>query len=359
MTHRLRVAVSGRTIHRHVGGNTTYARRVYGELSRLGVLAGVLGPAEDRRWRSARYAAYEAMVMQTRAKAKALDLVHYPADTGPVMRKPGLPTVVTIHGVAALHETGIRTSGANRVWLARTRRAAAVADAVITVSKHSRDDIFALTEGAARNIEVIPHGIDLETFRPAASAEIDVALRRHAIHRPFVLYLGNIEPRKNLAEAVAAVDQLNRQGHDLEFLVGGKLAWNYEESVAAIEASPNARRLGWIDESDLRCLMSGAEAFLFPSRYEGFGLPVLEALACGARVACTRRGSLPEVGGDCVSYADDTTANALAQAVAEALSQPRAEASQRGVAHARRFTWEASAQAHLQLFGCLTGPTRT
>jgi glycosyltransferase involved in cell wall biosynthesis len=347
----IKVGVSGRVLLRHVGGNTTYARRLYGTLGDLGVRANVLRPpAEGGRARSMKYAAFETLVMQPVARARSLDLVHYPADTGPIRRDRHMPAVVTIHGAAALHEEGIRSSRASKLWLARTRRAGLTADAVVTVSESSRDDIASLLGDSAPPIVVIPHGIDHEMFRPATEAEQEAAVARHQVVRPFVLYLGNIEPRKNLIEAVRAVELLNEQGQDLELLVGGKLAWDYDASVAAIDGSPHARRLGWLEDADVRALMSASEVFLFPSRYEGFGLPVLEALACGARVACTRRGSLVEVGGDVATYADGIDAEALAEAVSRALTRDRAECAAAGVARAAAFTWQASASAHLELF---------
>ena len=353
----LRVGVSGRVLDRHVGGNTTYARHVYDGLAAHGVSVHVLRPpgftATSSKLRSLQYLAYESSWIQRRAKRLGLDVLHYPADTGPLVRVADIPIVVTVQGAAALHEPSVRSNHAGRIWLERTRRAIRLADVIITGSESSATDIAELARPRDAVIELIPHGIDHECFRPATEHEIHVACERHQLRRPFVLYIGNLEPRKNLVALVTAVDALNAAGHDLELVVGGKPAWDAELSVAAIAASPHARRLGWVEESDLRGLMSGCELFAFPSLYEGFGLPVLEAMACGAPVICTRRGSLPEVAGDVATYADSPEPDALATAMLSCRQRPRAEVRADGIARAAQYEWSVSAQRHLEVLRTL------
>ena len=289
--------------------------------------------------------------MQATAKNLGCSLLHFPADTGPLFHS-SLPVVVTLHGVAQLHEPDVRSVIDARIWLERARRAIRCADAIVTDSESSRDDVTQLLGSRAGSIPiaVIPLGVDLERFYPAPDNDLAVALQKHDIKREFVLYLGNIEPRKNLISLVEAIDLINARGHGLELLVGGKTAWDYESSVAAIDASPNARRLGWITDDDVQILMSACSVFAFPSRYEGFGLPVLEAMACGAPIMCTRRGALPEVAGDVATYAEDVDADAIASALEHALKLDRNKARVAGTQRASFFSWDACAAKHHSLF---------
>ena len=241
--------------------------------------------------------------MQAQAKAGGMDLLHYPSDTGPV-RSGDIPTVVTIHGVAGLHEKGIRRPWANELWLRRTRLAGLAADVVITDSLTSKTDVESLLGATGPAIHAVGLGVNFAKFFPVDDAKVAEACAANAVSRPFVFFMGNLEPRKNLVNLVAAVDALNDRGEDLELLVGGKPAWGAGATLAAIELSANARRVGFLAESDARALMTGCRIFAFPSLYEGFGLPVLEAMACGAPVVCSDRGSLPEVAGDAAVYAD-------------------------------------------------------
>jgi glycosyltransferase involved in cell wall biosynthesis len=354
----LDVGVSGRTLDHHVGGNTTYVRRLYEALADFGVRPHVLRPPGSRRlrWRSVRYAAYEALAMEADARRRAVPIIHYPADTGPIRVSRAVRTVVTLHGVGTLHAPGIRSPRAAKLWLWRARRAAQVADAIVTVSESSRRSILELVGGELRSeIAVIPHGLDGRRFHPATAAEVTAAHRRHAITRPFILYVGNLEPRKNLVELVRAVEMLVRDGADLELLVGGKPAWDAEPTLDAIARSPAARRLGWLSDIDVRALMSSCRAFVFPSLYEGFGLPVLEAMACGAPVVCTDRGSLREVAGDVACYAAGTTAADVAEALRECVVQDPAVLGRRGIERAGGFSWERSAREHAALFARVLG----
>lgn len=354
----LPVGVSGRVLDRHVGGNTTYARRVYDRLGEYGVATHVLRPpgsaTVSSKLRSLEYLAYESSWIQIRADSLGLRLLHYPADTGPLAKIADVPIVITVHGAAALHEPDIRSKRATRIWVQRTRRAIRLADVVITVSDSSANDIVELARPHPVAIEVIPHGVDHDCFRPATDHEIDAAHSRHGVQRPFVLYVGNLEPRKNLIALVAAVDALNAAGKDLELLVGGKPAWDAEPTIAAVAASHNARRLGWVEDSDLRGLMSSCELFAFPSLYEGFGMPVIEAMACGAPVMCTPRGSLPEVAGGVATYATGTDAGPLAQAILSCLERPRHATRVEGIARAAQHRWDFSARRHHEVFRSLT-----
>ena len=353
----LTIGVSGRVADSHVGGNTTYVRRVYEHLAAIGVRGSILRPSFPNslrpKSRSLAYLAFEASWAEREAARSGLDALHFPADTGPVLSLGRLPLVVTVHGVAALHVPGIRGRAATQVWMARTRRAARCASVVITVSESSARDVRQLAFPHRLRVEVIPHGVDHQKFLPATPSELVGARAHHALERPYALFVGNLEPRKNLAAVIAAVETLNSRGTDLELIVAGKPAWRPDGTLAAISRSDNVRQIGWVEDDELRGLMSGSRVFVFPSLYEGFGLPVLEAMACGAPVVCTRRGFLPEVGGGAPVYAADTDADSLCAAIQSCLDLPRDILAERGIARAAEYHWQFSAAGHLRVFASI------
>jgi alpha-1,3-rhamnosyl/mannosyltransferase len=237
------------------------------------------------------------------------------------------------------------------VWLERARLAGRSADAVITVSDSSADDVLRLLgPGSRERIHVVPNGIDVAAFRIPTHADVARAKANHEVgDRPYVLFVGNLEPRKNIVALTDAVARLNASGTECDLLVGGSPAWDAEETLRAIEGSPHARRLGFVDEADLPGLMAGSAAFAFPSLYEGFGLPVLEALAVGATVVCSRAGSLAEVAGPHAHFCGPD-AESIAEALDAALHRGHPTTPGRASEWARSFTWEASAARHAAVF---------
>jgi len=166
---------------------------------------------------------------------------------------------------------------------------------------------------------------------------------------PYLLTVGTLQPRKNVEGVVQAFEALARDGAPHQLVVAGARGWRDEALAAKLRRSPAAARVratGHVDDATLVALYRGAAAFVFPSRGEGFGLPPLEAMACGAPVVCSDRTSLPEVVGDAALLVDPDDAAAVAAALREALEPARAdELRARGFARAAQFTWERCAEA--------------
>ncbi|SCZ49441.1 Glycosyltransferase involved in cell wall bisynthesis [Arthrobacter sp. UNCCL28] len=341
MNRLKQVSFPSRILSRHVGGNTTYAREIAKGLELRGV--------EISQLRSSKRAALTAL-METwqglTVPAKPGLVLHYSADTGPLLPTRA-PSVVTVHGVASRWITTARSAQQERIWRTRVQRAIRSTDAVITVSQSSADDVAQVFGMDPALITTIPHGIDTDYFaRPRALGE----RLQHLRSTPYVLYLGNIEPRKNLIELVRAFALPGLKDLGVKLVIAGKPAWNATETMAAIE-SAGIEYLGFVDDDERVALMQHAALFAFPSLYEGFGFPVLEALASGTPVICSDRGSLQEVAGPSLLF-EDTDAESIARGIEGALGSSAAteQVREAGLAWARRFSWDASVEAHTAVY---------
>ncbi|NYD68524.1 glycosyltransferase family 4 protein [Agromyces atrinae] len=338
--HALRVHFPERIVERHVGGNTTYARQLRDGLRRRGVETGLIPSGKH----PATTALAETMYGLRRHPGAVL---HYSADTGPLLPTRGA-SVVTVHGVASRWISVARSPLQEKLWRARVARAIRSTQRVITVSTSAADDVAAVFDIDPARITTIPHGMDVDHF----SAPTDLSPELRAIvPAEYVLYLGNIEPRKNLVELVRAFSRPELARTGITLVIAGKPAWNFDEAMAAIASAPNVLHLGFVSDSDRIALMQAAQAFVFPSLYEGFGLPVLEALAAGTPVVASRRGSLREVAGPAREIVDLDEAG-IASALVDALGDAawRAVAPVDGPAWARRFAWDDSVERHLSVY---------
>lgn len=337
------VAFPERIIDRHVGGNTTYARYIAEGLIESGIRVG--------RIPSSRSAPLTAL-SETREglrSPKPGRVLHYSADTGPLIRTRQ-PSLVTVHGVASRWIDTARTPRQERIWRLRVQRAISATDAVITVSRSSADDVAHVFGVDPDQITTIHHGIDVDRFRiPTALPDRFADLAGV----PYVLYLGNIEPRKNLIELVGAFDDHRLRTLGVRLVIAGKPAWNSDESMRAI-MSGSVEYLGFVDDEERTALMQHATLFAFPSLYEGFGFPILEAMAAGAPVLTSTRGSLAEVSGPALTF-DDLSREGIAEAIASSLSDPnRLKLSQdEGAAWVTRFSWDDSVEQHLKVYSQL------
>ncbi|RVW09326.1 glycosyltransferase family 1 protein [Prescottella agglutinans] len=337
----MKVLMPGRILERHVGGNTTYARTLASGLRDRGV------EVSSMRYVDNPVGTLALETAQALARPVPDQVLHYVADTGPLISTRS-PSVVTVHGVASKWVEGVRKPHAERVWRARVGAAIKRTNRVITVSESSADDIADVFGVERESISVILHGIDCEKFARSRTLSEDISAK---VPSEFLLYVGNIEPRKNLVELVEAMSCGPLADAGLPLLIAGKPAWDSEESMAAITASRNVRYLGFISEDDKIALMQRCTAFVFPSKYEGFGFPVLEAMAAGAPVVTSQRGALREVAGPAMVTAD-IDRESIAASVRDALgdSEWLTTAPERGRAWASTFSWDKSVDAHVEVY---------
>jgi glycosyltransferase involved in cell wall biosynthesis len=235
------------------------------------------------------------------------------------------------------------------VW--GTRWSVAAATAVIAVSQATANDLERITQTPLKKIHVIHEAANA---LPIHSTEELAAFRQRieqqcGLRRPYALYVGTLQPRKNLVRLMSAYEQLFRRGEvEFDLVLAGRTGWLSDELLAQAKQSPQAERIhlpGFIADEELPLWMAGALFFAFPSLYEGFGLPILEAQSLGVAVMTAKGSSLPEVAGDAALYVDPTDVEAIAQAMLR-LSQDetlRQELIAAGYRNMQRFSWDKAA----------------
>ncbi len=228
------------------------------------------------------------------------------------------------------------------------------ASGVITVSESSKRDLIRLYGTPADKITVVYEGASA-VFRPAAGEHIAAAQARYGLPERYLIALGTIEPRKNLLRLVEASHILRRKDPELALVIVGRTGWLYEEFFQKLEQMGDRQAVilpGYVPDEDMPALLSGARALVLASLYEGFGLPILEAMACGTPVVCSNVSSMPELGGGAARYFDPQDTEQMAEAIGEVLrdGELRAEMRQRGLEQAARFSWQRAARETMDVY---------
>jgi alpha-1,3-rhamnosyl/mannosyltransferase len=267
------------------------------------------------------------------------DLLHFPYDSCVIVKREKF--VVTIHDIKPLlfPELRSKTNLTSRfeAWLIGNRWAKI--DHVITISEHSRNDILARFPLRPDQVSVTPMGFDAARFKPGTAPSQG---------KPYVLCVAGSDPTKNVGCLVTAYSGLpETMRRQVDLVLAGDVCKRADirESVRNLGLEPHCRLLGVVPDQELVTLYQQATIFVFPSLYEGFGLPVLEAMACGIPIICSNTSSLPEVVGDAAVTIDPRKPEQLAAALSDLLRSParRHDLAAKGLARAKTFTWERTA----------------
>ena len=344
-----KLITSDRVLKKNVGGNSTYAMNLYANLPKFDWVIDIRTFSQNSR----------IIAMVNEAKLGNSDfngVIHFPADTG-VIHPKRIPIVTTVHGNASLHVPGIRSKIENYIWNERVKLACHASTGIVTVSENSKKDIVESLQIAPDSIKVIYHGINHEIFKPlAADIEFEIVTNilkeKFQIVGDFVLFLGNLEPRKNLKSLVAAVKSPNWPG-DLKLVVVGRYAWGDKSILSEISNNSKIIYLGFIPTGDVVNLLRAAKCLVFPSLYEGWGFPVIEALAVGCSVISSTRGALVEsTQGNALYLQDPESPEEIVGLVRKVLENPSdmLKMKESGIIFAKEFTWEKSAKEHDAFF---------
>ncbi len=316
-----------------------------------------------RAWRApaerpAARAVWEQAALPILARRAGVDVLHGPVNVLPLLAT--CPTVVTVHDLAFLRRPDLVPTGRRRYFAALAGASVRRAARVIAVSESTRADIVGYL-GVRPEKVVVTHLAADDGFRPVTGDALVAFQAEQGLVRPFVLSVGTIEPRKNLPALLRAFGSLAEElPHDLVLLgaegwMGGPIRAAWLELPAATRE--RVRFVGFAPARALPAWYSAAAVLAFPSHYEGFGLPPLEAMSCGTPVVASNTSSLPEVVGDAALTVDPDDDAALAAALRRVLTEPAlaADLRARGLARARRFSWAATAEATVAVYREVAG----
>ena len=279
----------------------------------------------------------------------SLDVLHAPSCAGvpPAGRRQRL--VVTVHDLAFRLYPKLFPPAWRHLFRLGLRRAARHADAIITVSRNTAEDLVQVTRVDPSRVHVIP----LAAWLPTGAAEVEPVLERLKVTRPYLLFVGTLEPRKNLVRLVRAYRRAAGTGLPHSLVLAGPMGWGAQPLLRELKlAGPGQVLLtGHADHPELDALYRGAAGFVYPSAYEGFGLPVLEAMSRGVPVVTSNVSSMPEVAGDAAILVDPRSVRDLAAAIIEVVRDDVAAGLRvAGRARAERFSWAETARLTLEVY---------
>ena len=359
MTAALRIGVDGRAFASPAGGIRRYVFELYAALATvapeadvvaIGAPAGLVLPPRVRRRGALPFPTnlgWMAASLPLAVRGAGLSVFHAPAYKAPLWGVH--PQVVTIHDVSYERKPEWDAYRNDRLRRAFYRRGALAADRVVTDSSFSRDEIVAAYGIDPRRITVVP----LAASTVFAPGPCDATALPPGVRQPYALHVGDLHVRRNLSTAVAALLDLRRGGSALHLVCAGIDRGIGGGLRAATAADPDALVLtGPVDERALVNLYRGAALLVYPSMYEGFGLPVLEAMQSGVPVVAANRASVPEVAGDAALLLDATDVRAWRAAIELVSRDTAAQARLRdaGVARAAQFSWARTARETLAVF---------
>lgn len=240
-----------------------------------------------------------------------------------------------------------------------TQRSAQAADIILTISENSKEEIVDLLNVPDEKVKIAYPATDTSVFYPKTEVtDRNILINKYGIDREYILYLGTLEPRKNIPALVKAFKIVSNENQDIKLVLAGGKGWKYNEIFTLVQQLKLEDRIiftGYIDEGDIPVVLSNAIMFVFPSIYEGFGMPPLEAMACGTPVIVSNSSSLPEVVGDAGIQVEPKDIERMANEMGRLINDTelRKHYSKKGIVQAKKFSWEQSAKTVLDIYHSL------
>ncbi len=290
-----------------------------------------------------------------------VDLLHCPKSAIPLI-SPHCPVVVTLHDLIPIKHSETEGRLAQLYWRLHIPRAARKSRFVMTDSEHAKNEIISEYAVAEDRIQVVPLGFEPVMSQQQPRREVAQLVRdRHGIGEGYILYVGTIQPRKNLQTLIEAYALL-RESIPMppSMVIVGRKGWLYDDLFVRIRSLGLEEFVlftGFVPDEDLPAIYAGANVFAYLSLFEGFGLPPLEAMACGIPVVVSNTTSIPEVVGDAGITVEPTDVSAVAEAIREVLVNPSLSITLReqGLKQAARFSWKNTAEEVLKIYRSVGG----
>jgi len=295
-------------------------------------------------------AVWEQTMLPLRSRQYEVDVMFYPDHTAPLLKK-FCPVIVTIHDVAFLAYPHTFPPVRRMYKSLAIRQSVRQADAIVVVSEATKRECLEYLNVHDAKIHVIHNGLDTRFSVITDQTKLQEAKRKYKLPERYILFVGTLEPRKNVTGLLQAFARLS---NDAKLVVVGARGWLFKDifrMVKELNIHDRVNFLGHVPYGDLVYLYNLAELFVYPSLYEGFGFPPLEAMACGVPVITSNSSSMPEVVGDAAILIDPRDAGSLAKAMRDLLDNPalRQDLKQRGLLRAKQFTWRKTATRILEV----------
>jgi glycosyltransferase involved in cell wall biosynthesis len=299
---------------------------------------------------------YDQWGIASDIKQLKIDLVHYPANVGSL--GPIGPSILTVHDLSFFRNPAWFSFERALYYRQALRRSLRFTRRFIAVSHATAEDLQRFLKISPERIDVIHEGVD-EKFAPASAEAVAAMRQKYRLPERFLLFVGTLEPRKNIVRLIEAWSLLAGE-EPVDLVIAGRRGWKYKPVLRAAAASAHAGRIHFPDfiaHDELPALMSACEAFVWPSLWEGFGFPPLEAMACGAPVITSNVSSIPEVVGDAAITVDPIDVPALAQAMRAVIHDAglRDRLRAQGPARAAQFTWRQTAERTVAAYRATLG----
>jgi glycosyltransferase involved in cell wall biosynthesis len=283
----------------------------------------------------------------SRIKKDRPDVLFVPIQIYPFWKKSSIKTVVVVHDLAFLLFPGHFTWIKRKLLAFHTKRAVLLSDKVIVPSEATKKDILKFYKVEESKIRVIPHGFNANLLEMARKGDSRVLELTNG--KPYILFVGSIQPRKNLIRLIEAFEEIAKKESGLKLVICGGKGWMYEEIYAKIAKSQFSHAIimtGDVSDDLLSSLYKNALFFVFPSLYEGFGLPVIEAMSFGLPVVCANNSSIAEIAGDAALYFDEYGVSDMAEKMLSLCSNKPLwdELSAKSLQRANLFSWDKASK---------------